>query len=115
VTLTLLLGGPFASKVHFSRLLPRSLASVVRAHNVAELHLTLASGRWDYERWGDPKESGAAAGAEAWAWLEVSDEKEYVGPLPFFFFAIKLIFWGVVRTQRGHRWQIRSPVSSVPL
>lgn len=56
--------------VHSSRLLPRSLSSIIRAHNVAELHLSMAAGRWEHDRWGWPAKNGTAHGAEVWAWLE---------------------------------------------
>ena len=62
--------GTDGGAVSHSHLLPRSMAAIVRAHHVRELHFTLVAGRWQYDRWGYPLlGDGAAYGAEAWAWL----------------------------------------------
>jgi phosphatidylinositol glycan class T len=61
-----------------SRLLPRSLTSIIRAHNVAEMHLSMAAGRWEDDKWGWPPSNGSASGAEVWAWLDRPDQERCV-------------------------------------
>lgn len=36
----------------------------------------MATGRWDYERWGDPEPHGAATGTELYAWIESDRDNE---------------------------------------
>ncbi|KAI0727123.1 Gpi16 subunit GPI transamidase component [Fomitopsis betulina] len=50
-------------------LFPLALGQVLREYAVTELHLTLNAGKWNYDRWGYPDESGVATGAELWAWM----------------------------------------------
>ncbi|KAF8259404.1 GPI transamidase component PIG-T [Lactarius quietus] len=40
-----------------------------REHAIPEFHLTINSGKWDYDRWGHPGEPGVGSGAELWAWM----------------------------------------------
>lgn len=58
----------FAVVVH-SHLFPRALGEIIGRHNVQELHITLTSGLWRYEKWGYPVVD-AAPGAEVWAWFK---------------------------------------------
>lgn len=66
-------------------LLPRQLIQIARSRNVKDLHLSLNTGRWDYQRWGFPifnvrqqvgngrineievGEENIASGAQMWA------------------------------------------------
>ncbi|THH14094.1 hypothetical protein EW146_g6197 [Bondarzewia mesenterica] len=48
---------------------PAAVGQILREHAVPELHLTLNAGKWDYERWGYPDETGVGSGAELWAWM----------------------------------------------
>ncbi|EIW78363.1 Gpi16 subunit GPI transamidase component [Coniophora puteana RWD-64-598 SS2] len=68
-------------------LFPLELGQILRAHAVAELHLGLRAGKWDYDAWGAPGAwttadpspephagvgagaAGAATGAELYAWM----------------------------------------------
>lgn len=43
---------------------------MIRTFGVGELHLSLVSGRWEYDRWGDPTYGASPSGAELWAYLE---------------------------------------------
>jgi GPI-anchor transamidase subunit T len=55
---------------HFT-LFPLSLGQILREYSVAEMHLSLNSGKWDYTKWGFPDvpEEGVGTGAELWAWM----------------------------------------------
>ncbi|KIL69133.1 hypothetical protein M378DRAFT_7850 [Amanita muscaria Koide BX008] len=55
-------------------LFPLSLGQILREYAVTELHLTLNAGRWNYDGWGYPDESGVGAGAELWAWMGTDSE-----------------------------------------
>jgi len=48
---------------------PLALGQILREYGVTELHLTLNSGNWNYDRWGYPEEKGVGTGAELWAWM----------------------------------------------
>jgi len=48
---------------------PLALGQILREYAVTEMHLTLNSGRWMYDRWGYPDSPGVATGAELWAWM----------------------------------------------
>jgi len=48
---------------------PLSMGQILREYAVAELHLTLNSGRWRYDAWGYPENPAVASGAELWAWM----------------------------------------------
>lgn len=50
-------------------LFPLALGQILREYAVTELHLTLNAGKWNYDRWGYPDESGVGTGAELWAWM----------------------------------------------
>ncbi|KAJ7747141.1 Gpi16 subunit GPI transamidase component [Mycena maculata] len=50
-------------------LFPLALGQILREYAVAEMHLTLNAGKWDYERWGYPDETDVGSGAELWAWM----------------------------------------------
>ncbi|KAH9964999.1 GPI transamidase component PIG-T [Russula dissimulans] len=53
---------------HYS-LFPLALGQILREHAIPEFHLTINSGKWDYDRWGHPGEPGVGSGAELWAWM----------------------------------------------
>lgn len=75
---------------HFT-LLPRQLIQIARSRNVKDLHLSLNTGKWDYERWGWPTvqvdreggrrlgrqmgEENVGSGAEMWASLRGSQNE----------------------------------------
>ncbi|KAH9919179.1 Gpi16 subunit GPI transamidase component [Epithele typhae] len=48
---------------------PLALGQLLREYAVTELHLSLNAGRWDYDAWGYPEESGVGTGGELWAWM----------------------------------------------
>ncbi|KAI0287503.1 GPI transamidase component PIG-T [Multifurca ochricompacta] len=48
---------------------PLALGQILREHAIPEFHLTMNSGKWDYDRWGYPGEAGVGSGAELWAWM----------------------------------------------
>jgi hypothetical protein len=48
---------------------PMSMGQILREFAVAEMHLTLNSGRWRYDKWGFPENPAVASGAELWAWM----------------------------------------------
>lgn len=48
---------------------PLSLGQILREYAVAEMHLTLNSGRWQYDTWGYPENPAVGTGAELWAWM----------------------------------------------
>ena len=50
-------------------LFPLALGQILREYAVTELHLSLNAGRWDYDRWGYPDETGVGTGGELWAWM----------------------------------------------
>ncbi|KAJ2918728.1 hypothetical protein MD484_g1679, partial [Candolleomyces efflorescens] len=50
-------------------LFPLALGQVLREYGVTEMHLSLNAGKWDYDAWGHPVESGVGTGAELWAWI----------------------------------------------
>ncbi|KAI8986119.1 Gpi16 subunit GPI transamidase component [Trametes punicea] len=56
-------------KAQHYTLFPLALGQILREHAVTELHLTLNNGKWDYDHWGYPDESGVGTGAELWAWM----------------------------------------------
>ena len=47
------------------------------------MHLTLNAGKWRYDRWGYPDETGVGTGAELWAWMGESNVTRYVGTPPW--------------------------------
>jgi phosphatidylinositol glycan class T len=53
---------------HYS-IFPLALGQILREHAIPEFHLTMNSGKWDYDRWGHPGEPGVGSGAELWAWM----------------------------------------------
>ena len=58
---------------HF-RLAPHSLLLPLQHNNVSEMHLSLVTGRWKAEQWGQPQHSEiGGTGAELRAWFR--DEK----------------------------------------
>ncbi len=64
---------------HYS-IFPLALGQILREHAIPEFHLTINSGKWDYDRWGHPGEPGVGSGAELWAWMgdEAQKEAKYV-------------------------------------
>ncbi|PVF92896.1 Gpi16 subunit, GPI transamidase component [Serendipita vermifera] len=62
---------------------PMSMGQILREFAVAEMHLTLNSGRWRYDKWGYPENPAVASGAELWAWMAeggpVSTEERWSG------------------------------------
>lgn len=68
----LFLYNQYFSVLH-SHLFPRALGEIIGRHNVQELHITLTSGLWRYEKWGYPVVD-AAPGAEVWAWFKPDTE-----------------------------------------
>ncbi|KAG6836173.1 hypothetical protein H0H93_010654 [Arthromyces matolae] len=48
---------------------PLALGQILREYAVTELHLSLNAGKWNYDRWGQPEESGVGTGAELWTWM----------------------------------------------
>ncbi|TFK48825.1 Gpi16 subunit, GPI transamidase component [Heliocybe sulcata] len=53
---------------HYS-LFPLGLGQVLREYAATELHLSLNSGKWEYDRWGYPDEQEVGTGAQLWAWI----------------------------------------------
>ena len=51
---------------------PLGLGQILTAYDVAELHLAMNAGQWDYDRWGVPPEQSVSSGAEMWAWMRSS-------------------------------------------
>ncbi|KAG8840765.1 Subunit of the glycosylphosphatidylinositol transamidase complex-like protein [Serendipita sp. 405] len=49
--------------------LPLSLGQILREYAVAEVHLTMNNGRWNYPLWGYPENAAVASGVELWAWM----------------------------------------------
>jgi phosphatidylinositol glycan class T len=45
------------------------MGQILREYAVAELHLTLNTGRWRYDAWGFPENPAVASGAELWVWM----------------------------------------------
>jgi GPI-anchor transamidase subunit T len=60
---------------HYS-IFPLALGQILREHAIPEFHLTLNSGKWDYDRWGHPGEPGVGSGAELWAWMGDGAQRE---------------------------------------
>lgn len=60
---------------HYS-IFPLALGQILREHAIPEFHLTMNSGKWDYDRWGHPGEPGVGSGAELWAWMGEGDVAE---------------------------------------
>ncbi|KAF5385406.1 hypothetical protein D9757_005423 [Collybiopsis confluens] len=54
---------------HHYTLFPLTLGQILRQYAVTELHLTLNAGKWNYDAWGYPDESGVGVGAELRAWM----------------------------------------------
>ncbi|EAU80935.2 GPI transamidase component GPI16 [Coprinopsis cinerea okayama7 len=50
-------------------LFPLGLGQILREYGVAELHLSLNAGKWNYDKWGYPLEQDVGTGAELWAWM----------------------------------------------
>ncbi|KAJ4485920.1 Gpi16 subunit GPI transamidase component [Lentinula aciculospora] len=50
-------------------LFPLTLGQILRQYAITELHLTLNAGKWDYDSWGYPDETGVGVGAELRAWM----------------------------------------------
>ncbi|THH31595.1 hypothetical protein EUX98_g2584 [Antrodiella citrinella] len=50
-------------------LFPLALGQILREYAVTEMHMTLNAGKWDYDRWGFPEETGVGTGAELWAYM----------------------------------------------
>ena len=57
-----------AADLRHLELFPRALAELLVASAAAEVHATLATGRWQPDRWG-PLPVAAPRGARVWAWL----------------------------------------------
>ena len=65
-----------AATEHF-RLAPPSLLLPLQHNNVSEMHLSLVTGRWKAEQWGQPQHSEiGGTGAELRAWFR--DERQVV-------------------------------------
>ena len=60
---------------HYS-IFPLALGQILREHAIPEFHLTINSGKWDYDRWGHPGEPGVGSGAELWAWMGDGAQRE---------------------------------------
>lgn len=58
-------------------LFPLALGQILNEYAVTELHLTLNAGKWDYDRWGFPEETGVGTGAELWAWMGDNSNNRY--------------------------------------
>ncbi|KAF9465783.1 GPI transamidase component PIG-T [Collybia nuda] len=75
------LGAEDASQ-HYN-VFPLALGQILREYAVTELHLSLNAGRWNYDRWGYPKEPAVGTGAELWAWMgdggQVSVDHRWMG------------------------------------
>ncbi|KAG6336992.1 hypothetical protein ID866_2093 [Astraeus odoratus] len=56
------------SDQHYT-LFPLTLGQILREYSVVELHLTLNSGKWNYDHWGYPDDPSVGTGAELWAWM----------------------------------------------
>ncbi|KAI6116168.1 GPI transamidase component PIG-T [Pisolithus sp. B1] len=50
-------------------LFPLTLGQILKEYSIAELHLTLNSGKWNYDHWGYPDDPSVGTGAELWAWM----------------------------------------------
>jgi GPI-anchor transamidase subunit T len=59
-------------------LFPLAVGQLLRRYVVSELHLTLNSGIWNYESWGDPDYPAVGSGAEMWAWIAADGKERYV-------------------------------------
>ncbi|KAI6019826.1 GPI transamidase component PIG-T [Pisolithus orientalis] len=57
-----------SSGQHYT-LFPLTLGQILEEYSIAELHLTLNSGKWDYDHWGYPDDPSVGTGAELWAWM----------------------------------------------
>lgn len=57
-----------SSGQHYT-LFPLTLGQILEEYSIAELHLTLNSGKWDYDHWGYPDDPSVGTGAEVWAWM----------------------------------------------
>jgi phosphatidylinositol glycan class T len=51
----------------FYTLFPSSLGEILRKDAITEMHMSLNSGKWDYERWG--YEEGVGTGGEVRSWI----------------------------------------------
>ncbi len=65
-TFTFTMTTPLLSE-HYT-LFPMPLGQILRWTNIREMHLSLNSGNWDYNRWG--YESDVGTGGELWTWVE---------------------------------------------
>jgi hypothetical protein len=54
------------------------MGQILREYAVAELHLTLNTGRWRYDVWGLPENPAVASGAELWVWMADGGPIRYV-------------------------------------
>ncbi|KAI6124579.1 GPI transamidase component PIG-T [Pisolithus croceorrhizus] len=50
-------------------LFPLTLGQILKEYSITELHLTLNSGKWNYDHWGYPDDPSVGTGAELWAWM----------------------------------------------
>ncbi|KAI5996312.1 GPI transamidase component PIG-T [Pisolithus albus] len=64
-----LLGNESESSGQHYTLFPLTLGQILREYSIAELHLTLNSGKWNYDHWGYPDDPSVGTGAELWAWM----------------------------------------------
>ncbi|KAF8258795.1 hypothetical protein EI94DRAFT_1834798 [Lactarius quietus] len=62
-----LIDGKLSSHFSFSTELPGSDGASL--HAIPEFHLTINSGKWNYDRWGNPSGLGVVSGDELWAWM----------------------------------------------
>jgi len=62
--------GPFADGIaHHHSLFPLTLGQILHEYSITDLHLTMNSGKWNYDHWGLPDDPNVGAGAELWAWM----------------------------------------------
>ncbi|KAL4071460.1 GPI transamidase component PIG-T [Scleroderma yunnanense] len=54
---------------HHHSLFPLTLGQILREYSITDLHLTLNSGKWNYDNWGLPDDPNVGTGAELWAWM----------------------------------------------
>lgn len=59
----------YVNTVHHVRLFPKSLADVISAYKIQELHLSLSHGLWRHDKWGYPIRP-APPGAELAVWFQ---------------------------------------------
>lgn len=54
---------------HHHSLFPLTLGQILHEYSITDLHLTMNSGKWNYDHWGLPDDPNVGTGAELWAWM----------------------------------------------